>query len=410
MPMFSMFRHPVGDSTKRLPTSLIRLVATLTLSVALTSCGGGGGGDSSSSTDSAANSSTSVNGATNASTSTGASSASSATAASAASTSTASAATTSSAASAVTAASAAAAVSAPGPVTSTAVSARALPISPSWTAYYGPASNTDLTKLASTFNLLVIDADPDLGSFTNAQIAQLKSSGMRVLSYLDFGSCENFRTYYATSPSGFVSCTANTAGNLGRYDAGSQYDEDWMNPANADYQNLVLNYIAPRLVASGVDGFMLDNFEIVGHTATQTYGPCNAACAQGGLDLVAKLRARYPNLSIVLNNAPAFALNGSSGGVSFPTLVDGVLAEDAFDSQSDPSIPAQLTSWLSLAQNLGNKQFFVGTLDYEPTCGSGYNAVAQVDFATSKAAGFSPSVETTSLNTVCWWPFLPTSP
>lgn len=287
------------------------------------------------------------------------------------------------------------------------MTARALPVKPAWTAYYGTAANTDLTKLGSTFNMVVIDADPDEAGFTPSQIAQLKSGGMRVLSYLDFGSCENFRTYWATVPSGFVSCSANKQADLGVYDSGSNSDEDWMNPANADYQNLIVNYIAPRLAATGVDGFMLDNFEIVGHTPTQKYGPCDAACAQGGLDLVAKLRARFPTLSIVLNNAPPFARNGTTGGVSFPTLIDGVLSEEAYGSQSDPDTSAQLSSWMSLEQNLGNTHFFVGTLDYEKTCtASSDQAAALLDWTTSQAAGFSPSIETVSLNTVCWWSFL----
>lgn len=278
--------------------------------------------------------------------------------------------------------------------------ARLLPAKPVWTAYYGQASNVDLVKMASTFKVIVIDADPGLGpAFTNAQIATLKASGVRVLSYLDLGSCETWRTYWTTVPAGFVSCGANTAAQLSRYGS----DEYWMNPGNADFQNLLVNYVAPRLAAAGVDGFMLDNFEIVGHTATQSQGPCDAACSQGGLDLVGRLRANYPNLSIVLNNAPTVATNGTTGGVAFPTLVDGVFAEQVF-SPTNTGLVQQLQSWSTLAQNLGRSSFFVGTLDYAPTCTD--SSYAQTDWTTSEQAGFSPSIATTSLQSICWWSFL----
>jgi cysteinyl-tRNA synthetase, unknown class len=271
-----------------------------------------------------------------------------------------------------------------------------------WAVYYGQASNVDLAKAASTFKVFVIDADPGLGpAFSATQIATLKAGGARVLSYLNLGSCETFRTYWSSVPAGFVSCGANTAAQLSPYDGES--DEFWMNPANPDYQNLLVNYVAPRLAAAGVDGFMLDNFEIVGHSPTTSDGPCNAACSQGGLDLVARLRSNYPNLSIVLNNAPTAAINGTTTGVAFPTLVDGVFAEQVFNA-GNASLIQQLQAWSNLGQNLGHSNFFVGTLDYETSCSA--TSAAQTDWTKSQQLGFSPSIATKALNTVCWWTFL----
>jgi cysteinyl-tRNA synthetase len=141
-----------------------------------------------------------------------------------------------------------------------------LPASPVWAVYYGQGSAINIAHAAATFKLIVIDADPGNGTpaFSAAQIAALKANGAKVLSYLNFGACEKSRTYWNTVPSGFVSCGANASAQISRY---SGFQEYWMNPANADYQNLIVNYVAPRLAATGVDGFMLDNFEIVGHGA-----------------------------------------------------------------------------------------------------------------------------------------------
>ncbi len=274
--------------------------------------------------------------------------------------------------------------------------------------YYGTAAQTNIDQLASSFNVIVIDADPGTGTpnFTAAQISALKAHGAKVLSYLNVGACETWRTYWTTVPSGFVSCGANQAAQLGQY---SGYpNEYWMNVGNADYQNLIVNYVAPRLAATGVDGFMLDNFEIVGHAANAAQGPCNAACQQGGLDLVAQLRTEFPNAPIVLNAAPTSAISGSSGGVSFPMLVDGDFAEQVFLPSLDSSLLQTLQSWKSTEAKLPRSAFFTGSLDYVSSCSDSTDA--QGDWNASIAAGLSPSVATSALNQVCWWSFLPAVP
>jgi cysteinyl-tRNA synthetase, unknown class len=282
--------------------------------------------------------------------------------------------------------------------------ARGLPASPAWVVYYGQGSAVDLAQVAATFKVIVIDADPGSGTpaFSASQIAALKAHGAKVLSYLNFGACETSRTYWNTVPSGFVSCGANTAAQISKYQGYSEY---WMNPGNADYQNLIANYIAPRLAATGVDGFMLDNFEIVGHGTGTSSSPCDAACAQGGLDLVKQLRDQFPNLAIVLNGAPVQAIAGSTGGVIFPWLIDGVMAEQVFLPSTSTSVVQALNAWQSAEQNLGRGTFFAGTLDHAASCSA--TSSAQAAWTASRQAGFSPSISTTSLTSICWWPFLP---
>lgn len=282
--------------------------------------------------------------------------------------------------------------------------ARALPASPVWAAYYGRGSALDIAQAAATFKLIVIDADPGSGTpaFSTAQIAALKANGAKVLSYLNFGACEKSRTYWTTVPSGFVSCGANTSAQISKYQGFQEY---WMNPANADYQNLIVNYVAARLAATGVDGFMLDNFEIVGHGAGSSTAPCDAACAQGGFDLVRQLRDRFPDLVLVPNAAPVQAIGATTGGVSFPWLIDGVIAEQVFLPSTSTSVVQQLKSWQGIEQNLGRNGFFAGSLDYVSSCTA--NSTAQTAWTAAQQAGFSPSIATTSLDSICWWPFLP---
>ena len=262
----------------------------------------------------------------------------------------------------------------------------------------------DLKRVAKTFRFINIDADPDTGNFSPAQIQQLKSGGQnRVISYFNIGSCESFRSYWSKVPTPFVSAGRNSAAKLGPYDG--YPDETWMNLGNADYQNLLVNYVAPRLVAQGVDGFFLDNMELVEHGARDKNGPCSAACRQGGLDLIAKLRRKYPNLLIIMQNATSDVTRlGKTGGVAFPTLLDGISHEEVFAPQADAGAQSELKAWKGMKLLPGGRAFWIGTEDY---VGSGSNTALQKKvYAQSRAAGFSPycADESGKQQTVFYWP------
>lgn len=133
--------------------------------------------------------------------------------------------------------------------------------------------------------------------------------------------------------------------------------------------------------------------------------PCGAACAQGGLDLVKPLRDQIPNLAFVPNAAPVQAIGGTTGGVSFPWLIDGVLSEQVFLPAVSTRVVQQLQAWQSTKQSLGRSNFFVGSLDYASSCTA--SPTAQTAWTSALQAGFSPLISTTSLTSICWWPFLP---
>jgi cysteinyl-tRNA synthetase len=294
-----------------------------------------------------------------------------------------------------------------GPVPDGESSSRGFPATGPWVSFYGTASEMgDLAKAASTFRVINIDADPTQGNFTDAQIQQLRAGGQnRVISYLDLGSCENFRSYWSSAPSGLVSCSANTAAQLGAY-AGYP-DEVWMNPSNPDYQNLIVQYVAPTLAARGVDGFFLDNLEIVEHGTMTTDGPCDAACAQGGLDLVGKLRAAFPDLLIVMQNATSdkTRLGKTSSGVPFPSLLDGVSHEEVSFPTADATALGEMMAWRSLGLTPGGRRFFLGTEDYVGSCSNTTDAMTA--YSTSRSNGLDPYATDASAGqrVVCYWGF-----
>src|SRR5258708_27649758 len=113
-----------------------------------------------------------------------------------------------------------------------------------------------------------------------------------------------------------------------------------MNRGHADYQRLMVEHVAQRLADMGVDGFFLDNLELVEHGTATTNGPCDAACSQGGLDLVRKLRERFPDLLIVMQNATSDVTRlGKTGGLDYPSLPRGILPEEGYPPR--PPTPPQ---------------------------------------------------------------------
>ena len=292
----------------------------------------------------------------------------------------------------------------PGP-TSSVGAGRGFPILAPWASSYGAASELgDLSRAAQTFRILNIDADPDVGNFTPAQITRLKAGGAnRVISYLNAGSMENFRSYWTRAP-GFVAGRANKAAHLGKYDG--YPDEMWMDLGNADYQNLIVNYVAPRLVAQGADGFFLDNLELVEHGPRDKNGPCSAGCRQGGLHVVRRLREKYPNLLIVMQNATGDVTRlGTTGGLEFPSLLDGISHEEVYAPTYDADSEAELQKWRALNLTPGGRAFWIATEDYVGSCSNVSGARAA--YARSRAQGFSPYATDQSARqqSLCYWPF-----
>ncbi len=206
------------------------------------------------------------------------------------------------------------------------------------------------------------------------------------------------------APAGLVSCGDNTAAQLGAYDG--YPDETWMNPADGAYQRLILEYVAPRLAQQGVDGFFLDNLEIVEHGSATSNGPCDAACSQGGLDLVRRLRESFPTLLIVMQNATSDRTRlGTTGGVAFSSLLDGISHEEVYEPAYDGAAEAELLAWLGMGLRPGGSAFFVGTEDYVGSCNNA--AQARRAYERSHARGFSPyaSDESGGQQVVCYWPF-----
>jgi cysteinyl-tRNA synthetase len=295
---------------------------------------------------------------------------------------------------------------------------RGVPLGEPWVSYYGGADGVDLDQVADTFRIINIDADPGAGNFTAAQIGQLKADGRnRIISYLNLGAVERSRSYWSTVPKGFVAPRDNSKAQLGPY-AGYP-DEVWMNVGDPDWQRLIVDYLGPRLVAQGVDGFYFDNLEIVEHDpGSGQLPPCDARCSQGGLDLVAALRASYPNLLFVMQNATSDRTRlGTTDSGAYAALLDGVAHEEVFTTaddsgtyhlHTDEEVVNELVAWQHLNLTPGGRPLWIATEDYVNNCANASDA-QQVYFRAHQH-GFAPYASDASAgqNTICYWPFTTT--
>ncbi|MBX3219292.1 MAG: endo alpha-1,4 polygalactosaminidase [Labilithrix sp.] len=273
-----------------------------------------------------------------------------------------------------------------------------------WVSFYGSAAQMrDLSRVARTYRIINVDADPGARNFTDAELEVLRAGGKnRVLSYMNVGSCETFRTYWSTAPRGLVPCAANVDAQRGAYEG--YPDEVWMDPGNAAYQALILEHVAPRLAAR-VDGFYVDNLELLEHPASSTNGSCPAACKQGGLDLVRKLREKFPGHLIVMQNATSDVTRlGLTGGVPFPLLLDGVAHEEVYAPVPDANAETELLAWRAMGLSArDHRRFWIGVEDYVGSCRN--KSAARAAAARASARGFSPYASDASggQKVVCYW-------
>ncbi|WP_394823032.1 endo alpha-1,4 polygalactosaminidase [Pendulispora albinea] len=284
------------------------------------------------------------------------------------------------------------------------------PESGPWVSFYGTASKMrDLAKVARTFRIINIDADPDNdggSNFTDAQLATLRAGGKnRVLSYLNLGACERTRSYWSHAPAPFVPCAKNKGAQLGAY--AGYADEVWMDPSNAPYQALMVDFVAARLAARKIDGFYLDNLEVIEHPKSGPNGPCSAQCKQGGLDLVKRLRDKFPDLLLVMQNATGRITRlGVTGGVRFATLLDGIAHEEVYAPRHDPTAETELLAWKQMnIRSRNGHPLWIATEDYAGSCAN--QKIARDAWSRSQRHGFSPYIsdESGGQNVVCYWPF-----
>ena len=146
---------------------------------------------------------------------------------------------------------------------------------------------------AGVYDLLVIDAQ----DFTGGEITHLKAGGKtKILSYINVGAIEDDRSYFsAAKKDGLL---------LGKYD--NWPGEYWVAAQKPEWKAIILG-LASSLAAKGVDGFWVDNLDIL-YTAEDEY--------QWSKD---QLTALYTNLQAILAGLHKMGYVMINGGDVFVT-------------------------------------------------------------------------------------------
>ena len=159
------------------------------------------------------------------------------------------------------------------------------------------------------YRRIIIDAS----DFTEEEIQALHSRDTEVYSYLNIGSIETFRSYYAQF----------------RQDRLAPYagwkDEYWMDVSDPAWQNYTAEVLAPALKDKGIDGLFLDNFDVYWrYPNDQIYT---------GLTTILKMLDSL-GLPVVINGGDEYVRAALRSG-ELPACVKGVNQESVFTA-SDP--------------------------------------------------------------------------
>lgn len=299
-----------------------------------------------------------------------------------------------------------------------------------YATFFNTVSDSDIQAAAARYNVII--GEPT--ALTTTQINTLLAGGRnKVLGYLNFTASEDTRDYYnflngappdPNHPGQAFKSFVQIFPNAEPYAGWSH--EYWANPANLDYQNLIVNYVAPKIAAMGFNGFFLDNVELLEHFASDN-GKCDAACKQGGYDMLARLRKKYPTFVIIENNATMLTTmnaqvlqdpdNAQSQRVRFIDLLDGVYAEDIYSdpipdtasaevisSHPQPRDPAAPNVRLDALKAIKSAfpYIWIGAEDFVEQCTPAYASQSNSYSGYAQRDGLNIYVSTLS-QTLCFW-------
>ena len=173
----------------------------------------------------------------------------------------------------------------------------------SYGVFLGLDHDSGLSKLYK-YKLVVID----LQEFTKNDIQKLHNKGIKVYSYLNVGSVENYRKYYKRFKKYY----------LGTYE--NWEDEKWVDVSKSSYQKFIINELEPSLRAKGADGYFIDNCDV--------YANFKKDKIYKGLQTILGSIHSH-NLPILINGGDEFVSKAIKDG-SYSRLFDGVNQEEVF--------------------------------------------------------------------------------
>jgi cysteinyl-tRNA synthetase len=247
-----------------------------------------------------------------------------------------------------------------------------------WVSYYSAGQIPQLMQ----FDVVDIDVEDGAANYEPQDIAELKSQGKLVVSYLNIGSAEPFRSYWSLVQ----------AYILKKYPG---WDEFYMDVSKPGYREVMLKTVVPQILAKGVDGLFLDNVD-----AGSDIGRPDVAA--GVVELVRQIHARYPQALLIAQSSNLRVLTErGSDGRRFYQYVHGLAREEVSATYQGGyhKVPAtQSDAMLRTLAAWRSKGLAVFTLDYADS-----KDLAQYASARARAYGLIPYVGIKELNRISPW-------
>lgn len=245
-----------------------------------------------------------------------------------------------------------------------------------WGVDYGAATDP---ALARQFDLLVLEphhARP---------IAPLRGEGSKLLGYVSLGEVEKGRSYFPA---------------LDRVGALRAANPDWPDARHVDlrhpeWRRTLIDIAVPDILAKGYDGIFMDTLDNA--EAMEQKDPVgNKGMVAAGAALIAALRARFPDILLMLNRGYA-ALPGAAVHLDY-LLGESMASRWSFAQKRYEMLSDSDWQWQAerlRAARLRNSRLTLTTLDYwDP---SDQRMVAAL-YARERSAGFQPYVATLALD------------
>jgi cysteinyl-tRNA synthetase len=281
---------------------------------------------------------------------------------------------------------------------------RGVPAGSRFLAFRGRADQMGgLAEVASAFQVIAVDSEPSHGKFTRDDLAVLRAGGRNlVLGIVNVGICDRTSTYWSTAPEGLLPCVANLPARIGERAGHPQ--QVWMGVDDFEYQRLIVEYIAPRIEKTDVDGFLFDGLDLLDHDPDDGTAPCDEDCVEGGVSLLTELRKDFPELVFLIQGGISRRARTEITSATTALLVDGVVGEDVYAPTRDAEKEADLLAWQALGLKVNGQPLAIVTQDYVASCDDA--AAAKAIYQSSSVHGFSAAVSpspATSRARVCPW-------
>ena len=162
----------------------------------------------------------------------------------------------------------------------------------------------DLSQF-SNYTTVVIDAQ----YFSQEEIENFKNDGHFVISYINVGSIENFRSYYAEYE------------DLTLDDYENWEEEKWVDVSDERWQDFILHRLAPELLAKGIDGFFVDNCDVYYKYPTVEMLDGLSVIMEGLVSM---------NREVIVNGGDAFADAYIEAGGAWEDIMTAINQETVF--------------------------------------------------------------------------------